>query len=186
MHADCWIQQVTTRVGAVTCLIQQSVSPKQVVGFTCAFNSAIDQLLNFFIVPRSNPDGYAITIYCMDDYQPEVDPKNKLQVNWHLTRRPRSQPPDREVFLQFFHVFGRFRKFSDAFGPVRMCSDVFGCISVHWEAFRHFWKFSVGFFGRSWCFLVVFVAGGLTFTGVLRLGLTFIGANYWEVALTLI
>ena len=45
MHIGCWIQQVTTRVGAVTCWIPQSVSPKQVVGFTCAFNSEIDQLI---------------------------------------------------------------------------------------------------------------------------------------------
>ena len=41
MHVDCWIQQVTTRVGAVTCWIQQSVSPKQVVGFSCLFNSEL-------------------------------------------------------------------------------------------------------------------------------------------------
>ena len=45
MHTDCWIQQVTTRVGAVTCWIQQPVSPKQVVGFTCVLNSEIDQLI---------------------------------------------------------------------------------------------------------------------------------------------
>ena len=45
MHVHWWIQQVTTRVGAVTCWIQQSVSPKQVVGFTCVFNSEIDQLI---------------------------------------------------------------------------------------------------------------------------------------------
>ena len=44
MHADCWIQQVTSRVGAVTCWIQQSVPPKQVVGFSCLFNSEVDQL----------------------------------------------------------------------------------------------------------------------------------------------
>ena len=50
MHTDGWIQQVTTRVGAVTCWIQQSVSPKQVVGFTCVFNSEIDQLIWKFIV----------------------------------------------------------------------------------------------------------------------------------------
>ena len=54
MHTDCWIQQVTTRVGAVTCWIQQSVSPKQVVGFTCVFNSAIDQLMRKFKVPVSS------------------------------------------------------------------------------------------------------------------------------------
>ena len=53
MHTDCWIQQVTTRVGAVTCWIQQSVSPKQVVGFTCVFNSEIDQLIRKFIVLSS-------------------------------------------------------------------------------------------------------------------------------------
>ena len=45
MHTDCWIQQVTTRVGAVTRWIQQSVSPKQVVGLIGVFNSEIDQLL---------------------------------------------------------------------------------------------------------------------------------------------
>ena len=45
MDAHWWIQQVTTRVGAVTCWIQQPVSPKQVVGFTCVFNSEVDQLM---------------------------------------------------------------------------------------------------------------------------------------------
>ena len=52
MHRDCWIQRVITRVGAVTCWIQQSVSPKQVVGFTCVFNSEIDQLIRKALVPR--------------------------------------------------------------------------------------------------------------------------------------
>ena len=50
MHVDCWIQQVTTRVGAVTCWIQQSVSPKQDVGFSCLFNSEVDQLISKVIV----------------------------------------------------------------------------------------------------------------------------------------
>ena len=50
MHVDCWIQQVTTRVGAVTCWIQQSLSPKQVVGFSCLFNSEVDQFINKVIV----------------------------------------------------------------------------------------------------------------------------------------
>ena len=50
MHVDCWIQQVTTRVGAVTCWIQQSVSPKQVVGLTFVFNSEVDQFIRKFIV----------------------------------------------------------------------------------------------------------------------------------------
>ena len=50
MHVDCWIQQVTTRVGAVTCWIQQSVSPKQVVGFSCLLNSEVDQLISKVIV----------------------------------------------------------------------------------------------------------------------------------------
>ena len=54
MHTDCWIQQVTTRVGAVTCWIQQSVSPKQVVGFTCVFNSEIDQLIRKFTVDSAD------------------------------------------------------------------------------------------------------------------------------------
>ena len=34
----------------MTCWIQQSVSPKQVVGFKCVFNSEIDQLVRKFIV----------------------------------------------------------------------------------------------------------------------------------------
>ena len=43
MDAHWRIQQVTARVRAVTCWIQQPVSPKQVVGFTRAFNSECDQ-----------------------------------------------------------------------------------------------------------------------------------------------
>ena len=35
MDAHWWIQQVTTRVGAVTSWIHQPASPKQVLGFTC-------------------------------------------------------------------------------------------------------------------------------------------------------
>ena len=54
MHVDCWIQQVTTRVGAVTCWTQQPVSPKQVVGFTCVFNSEVDKLIRKFIVRVKN------------------------------------------------------------------------------------------------------------------------------------
>ena len=38
MDAHWWIQQVTTRVSAVTCWIQQPVSPKHVVGFACLCN----------------------------------------------------------------------------------------------------------------------------------------------------
>ena len=41
----------TTCLGDTDCWIQQSVSPKQVVGFTCVFNSEIDQLIGKFIVP---------------------------------------------------------------------------------------------------------------------------------------
>jgi len=33
-----------------------------------------------FYTPRSNPDGLAITIYCMDGYQPQ---NLALKVNWH-------------------------------------------------------------------------------------------------------
>ena len=56
MHVDCWIQQVTTRVGAVTCWIQQSVSPKQVVGFSCLFNSEVDQLISKVVVRSDDFD----------------------------------------------------------------------------------------------------------------------------------
>ena len=42
------------RVGAVTCWIQQSVSPKQVVGFSCLFNSEVDQLISKVIVCESS------------------------------------------------------------------------------------------------------------------------------------
>ena len=58
MHVDCWIQQVTTRVGAVTCWIQQSVSPKQVVGFSCLFNKEVDQLISKAEVRRRATSGY--------------------------------------------------------------------------------------------------------------------------------
>ena len=50
MHVDCWIQEGTTRVGAVTCWIQQSVSPKQVVGFSCLLNKEVAQLISKFRV----------------------------------------------------------------------------------------------------------------------------------------
>ena len=50
MHVGCWIQQITTRIGAVTCWIQQPVPPKQVVGFTFVFNSEVDQLTGKLIV----------------------------------------------------------------------------------------------------------------------------------------
>ena len=52
LHTDCWIQQVTARVGAVSCWIQQFVLPKQVVGFTCVFNSEVDQLMRKSIVNK--------------------------------------------------------------------------------------------------------------------------------------
>ena len=67
MHTDCWIQQVTTRVGAVTCWIQQSVSPKQVVGFTCVFNSEIDQLIRKSSVPSSNEAPILTTFWPFED-----------------------------------------------------------------------------------------------------------------------
>ena len=55
MHVDCWIQQIATRVGAVTCWIQQSVSPKQVAGFSCLFNSEVDQLISKVVIPGPEP-----------------------------------------------------------------------------------------------------------------------------------
>ena len=51
MHVGCWIQQFTTRVGTVTCQIQQPVSRKQVVGFSCVLNSEVDQLVRKLLVP---------------------------------------------------------------------------------------------------------------------------------------
>ena len=56
-HEVCWIRQVTTRVGAVTCWIQQSVSPKQVVGFTCVFNSEIDEFMRKSLVRNGDESG---------------------------------------------------------------------------------------------------------------------------------
>ena len=57
MHVDFWIQQVTTRVGGVTCWIQPSLSPKQVVGFSCLFNSEVDQLISKVIVQDESDEG---------------------------------------------------------------------------------------------------------------------------------
>ena len=70
MHVHWWIQQVTTRVGAVTCWIQKSVSPKQVVGFTCVFNSEVDQLTRKFIVHEgASPAGHYQS-WCSDLLDP--------------------------------------------------------------------------------------------------------------------
>ena len=52
MHVHWRIQQLTTRVGAVTYWIEQPVSPKQVAGFTRVLNSEVDQLIRKFIVQR--------------------------------------------------------------------------------------------------------------------------------------
>ena len=46
VHVDCWNQHVTTRVGAVTYGIQQPVSPEQEVGFSCLFDSKVEQLIS--------------------------------------------------------------------------------------------------------------------------------------------
>ena len=73
----------------------------------------------------------------------------------------------------------------DPVGCVRMCSDAIGCISVRWEAFRHFWKFSDFSIFRT--ILVIFgclLAWRAYFYWRFTCrGLTFIGANCWEVAL---
>ena len=57
MHVGCWIQQVTTRVGAVTCWIQPPVSPKQVVGFSCLFNSELTNWPFLFCIRIENFEG---------------------------------------------------------------------------------------------------------------------------------
>ena len=74
MHVDCWIQQVTTRVGAVTCWIQQSVSPKQVVGFSCLFNSEVDQLISKARVVVSGPAPFNSAVKEMLS-QSRIDPE---------------------------------------------------------------------------------------------------------------
>ena len=50
MQVGCWIQQVATRVGAVTYWIQQPLTPKQVAGFSCVFNCEVDQLSIFLAI----------------------------------------------------------------------------------------------------------------------------------------
>ena len=49
----------TTCLGDTDCWNQQSVPPKQVVEFTCAFNSEIDQLVRNALVP---PDATAAAV----------------------------------------------------------------------------------------------------------------------------
>ena len=92
----------------------------------------------------------------------------------------------REVFVQFVafsDVFGSFRTRLDLFGCVRMCSDAIGCISVRWEAF-HSGSFRIFLIFQT--ILVIFGCfggWGAYFYGCFTFrGLTFIGANYWEVA----
>ena len=53
----------TTCLGDTDCWIQQSVSPKQVVGFSCLFNSEVDQLINKVIVCTAT--GKALTIFTL-------------------------------------------------------------------------------------------------------------------------
>ena len=66
-----------------------------------------------------------------------------------------------------------------------MQSDAFRCIGKRFDTSGNFRVFSISSddLGNFW---MVFGLLGLTFTDVLRVeGLTFIGANYWEVALRL-
>ena len=35
-----------------------------------------------YYTPRSNPDGFAITIYCMQDFQPNTPEDRKLKIQW--------------------------------------------------------------------------------------------------------
>ena len=77
----------------------------------------------------------------------------------------------------------------DAFGPVRMRSDVFGCNRMHFGAsgsvstlpeifgFFRFFRTILVIFGRFW------LMGAYFYCRFPCRGLTFIGANYWEVAL---
>ena len=51
LHVGCWTHRFITRDGAVTCWIQQPVSPKQVVGISCEFHSEVDQLMSKVKVP---------------------------------------------------------------------------------------------------------------------------------------
>ena len=73
MDAHWWMKQVTTRVGAVTCWIQQPVPPKQVVGFTCVFNSEVDQLTWKLIVLFNYRDASGIIIAELAEHRTELD-----------------------------------------------------------------------------------------------------------------
>ena len=50
MHTDCWIQQVTTRIGAVTCWINSLCHPSKLLDLAVYFNSEVDQLISKVIV----------------------------------------------------------------------------------------------------------------------------------------
>ena len=62
---DSWIQQVTAPTLVVACWIQQSVSPEQVVGFTCVFNSEIDQLIWKFTVRATDECKFERIMVCL-------------------------------------------------------------------------------------------------------------------------
>ena len=79
-------------------------------------------------------------------------------------------------------------KFLDVFGPARMrsmCSDAIGCISVQVYVGKR--SDTSGIFSIFWTILVIlhrFGGWGAYFYGHFTFrGLTFIGANYWEVTL---
>ena len=69
----------TTCLGDTDCWIQQSVSPKQVVGFSCPFNSEVDQLISKVIVQKmKSPEKN-------DKCHPEEDELHSRTQRWKLT-----------------------------------------------------------------------------------------------------
>ena len=115
MHAGCWIQQVTTRVGAVTCWIQQPVSPKQVVGFSCLFNSEVDQLISKARVLR--PFMLAISLKAKHTLRCKIKVSNSILIRKFQNNPKQCTHPKTYSFRNVFERFSsRFELFSNNFG----------------------------------------------------------------------
>ena len=88
----CWMRQnhhfVVTKENFQ--LIKESVvsSDSEPTNYKFNTNQATHKFCKFcgvqcYYIPRSNQDGFGVTIYCMDNYQPNTAEEEKIKVIWH-------------------------------------------------------------------------------------------------------
>ena len=129
------------------------MSPKQVVGFSCLFNSEVDQLIRKslvycrevpFLAGRPVVDG-GISIggkhLAHGDRTLAISaailrPEKSFYGNLHEDFVKFSQ-----IFSKFSRGFRSFQTRSDSFGPIGMHSDAFGSIWKRSDVSENFWNF---------------------------------------------